>query len=79
MASPRPAATDRRWKIRDWAQVELHGIGVRAPSRLKRLGPVGDRFGVLQLLERDIDLRQPELLALVEDDRSRAACTAAAS
>src|SRR3954447_18481401 len=34
------------------------------------LGPIGDRLGIPEVLERNVHLRQPQLLALVQDDRS---------
>ena len=40
------------------------------PVAAQRLRPVGDCFGVLQPLERDVHLGQPELLPLIDDDRS---------
>ena len=34
----------------------------------QRHRPIGDRLGIEQVLERDVDLRQPELLALIQED-----------
>jgi uncharacterized protein (UPF0548 family) len=50
--------------------VEIHGIGVRQPSRPLKFGPEADAVGVLQVLEGHIGLGQAQLLALVEADRA---------
>ncbi len=52
--------------------------GARAVAA-QRQRPVGDGFGIVKLFERDIDLGQPQFLALIEDHIAAQAQPAAPS